>query len=395
MRPVALSAVTRRWHDEGMPAELPAPGFGDLKFEGGRFEQEGLPLAALREVEAYRDILVDIAKAVYFRDNPDRKRVPRGFESRFRLRLTEVRGGSVTPVLEREHTGELFLDDEFAKAAEFAADVVAAATENRALPTLDGFDNAGLARLGRTLRPSERLVLRASSPQRSVLGASARERLRSAGGSAVKEVKRLVGRVTEVDAARERFTLRLADSDVTCGGSFEASRDLPILRQLLTDDYTSGPLLALVAEVTFSGEMIPSRWDNVESATETTEEYERAFAELTNHLGGLTSLSDGWFDDVSKAPSAESVSLASEIATALQGVGLQPPFAFPTPDGGVSLEWIVESLQIGATIRSDGVSGDLSFWNSDTDDDGLEEVSALTPERVVEYLSRLVGDQNG
>ena len=131
---------------------------------------------------------------------------------------------------------------------------------------------------------------------------------------------------------------------MTCGGSFEASRDLPILRQLLTDDYTSGPLLALVAEVTFSGEMIPSRWDNVESATETTEEYERAFAELTNHLGGLTSLSDGWFDDVSKAPSAESVSLASEIATALQGVGLQPPFAFPTPDGGVSLEWIVESL---------------------------------------------------
>ena len=220
--------MAARCHDEVVSAQPQSPGFGDLKFEGGRFEQEGLPLAALREVEAYRDVLVDIAKAVYFRDNPDRRRVPRGFESRFRLRLTEVRGGSVTPVLEREHTGEFFRDDEFSKAAEFVADVVAIASNNLALPTLDGFDNAGLARLGRTLRPGERLVLRASRPERSVLGASARERLRFAAGSAVTEVARLVGRVAEVDAARERFTLRLAENETTCVGSFNAGRDLAL-----------------------------------------------------------------------------------------------------------------------------------------------------------------------
>ena len=147
------------------------------------------------------------------------------------------------------------------------------------------------------------------------------------------------------------------------------------LKQLLTDDYAADPLLALVAEVTFSGEKLPSRWDNVESAAETSQEYEQSFAVLIERLDELTGLADSWFDDASTAPSAESVELAREIAAALQSDGLPAPIAFPTPHGGISLEWIVEPL--------------------DTDEDSFEKMDTLTPERVVEYLSLLVGEQNG
>ena len=94
------------------------------------------------------------------------------------------------------------------------------------------------------------------------------------------------------------------------------------LKQLLTDDYAADPLLALVAEVTFSGEKLPSRWDNVESAAETSQEYEQSFAVLIERLDELTGLADSWFDDASTAPSAESVELAREIAAALQSDGL-------------------------------------------------------------------------
>ena len=98
----------------------------------------------------------------------------------------------------------------------------------------------------------------------------------------------------------------------------------------------------------------------MESAAETSQEYEQSFAVLIERLDELTGLADSWFDDASTAPSAESVELAREIAAALQSDGLPAPIAFPTPHGGISLEWIVEPLQIGVAIQSGGATGELS-----------------------------------
>ena len=59
--------------------------FTTLVFQGPRFGEAAMPLEALPELAAYRDLLIAVAKSLFQADNPDRHRLPKGFESSFRL----------------------------------------------------------------------------------------------------------------------------------------------------------------------------------------------------------------------------------------------------------------------------------------------------------------------
>ena len=128
-------------------------------------------------------------------------------------------------------------------------------------------------------------------------------------------------------------------------------------------------------------------------APATTVEYDKRFEELTASIESLRSLSDDWFDGNSIRPAGDALQLATEIVRLVRTERLPSPVAFPTPEGGVSLEWFEEAFQMGATIKPKG-SGELSYWNSETDADDFTEAPAITPEQVVAYLSQLLGDDN-
>ncbi|MDX6764631.1 hypothetical protein SIN09_35915, partial [Streptomyces sp. F8] len=91
-----------------------ARGFGSWHLKGGRYEQRGLPVEVLSEFARYERLVIDVAKGIYKRRHAMRQRVPRGFTSSFSLRLSEVRRGSVIPVLEvaPQDSSTLFDDDD-------------------------------------------------------------------------------------------------------------------------------------------------------------------------------------------------------------------------------------------------------------------------------------------
>src|SRR5689334_983012 len=65
-----------------------------LRLDGARFKAEGIPVSALPEVVAFEDLLRDIAKQIWRRRHPHRKRVPAGYDEAIELRLVELRKGS-------------------------------------------------------------------------------------------------------------------------------------------------------------------------------------------------------------------------------------------------------------------------------------------------------------
>ncbi len=74
-----------------------------LRYVGRRFNRTRLPLDVLGDLRAFRDLIAALAKQEFRQNNPDRKRVPQGFDRSISFALTDIEDGSATPVLSLDH----------------------------------------------------------------------------------------------------------------------------------------------------------------------------------------------------------------------------------------------------------------------------------------------------
>lgn len=132
-------------------------------FVGQRFEDHGVDVDALPDLLAYKALLVETAKELWRRHNPERQRLPKNFEDSLVLKFYEVTTGSAVIPLVREidvQVGKEFPPpwerDELDDAVELIADVVDAAGQDRALPDAFPAKLLGLFEsYGKSLRPDE------------------------------------------------------------------------------------------------------------------------------------------------------------------------------------------------------------------------------------------------
>ncbi|WP_155798399.1 hypothetical protein [Sorangium cellulosum] len=70
-------------------------------FDGRRFERHGLDFADLTSLVSYRKIVASIARDLWLRDNSDRSKVPKGFDSALQLQFFGIEPGSSHVVTHR------------------------------------------------------------------------------------------------------------------------------------------------------------------------------------------------------------------------------------------------------------------------------------------------------
>lgn len=73
-----------------------------LRYVGRRFSGARLPLDVLADLPALRDLIAALAKQEFRQRNPDRKRVPQGFDRSISFALVDLIAGSAIPVLALE-----------------------------------------------------------------------------------------------------------------------------------------------------------------------------------------------------------------------------------------------------------------------------------------------------
>jgi hypothetical protein len=73
--------------------------FVSLIFKGPRFGEAAMPLETLPELAAYRELIIETAKALFQARNSTRQRPPKGFESGLQLVLERVILGLPTPYI--------------------------------------------------------------------------------------------------------------------------------------------------------------------------------------------------------------------------------------------------------------------------------------------------------
>ena len=365
----------------------------EFRFTGRRFDTLGLPVEVLPEFGRYRDLVLEVAKALYFEDNPARSRLPNRFEEGLRLRLSAIQSGSVRSIMEREASASdpsLVdpADDYYDRAKDFIFRTIQTSNngaEPDRLPSLGDYSYDGFLQFGSTLEDDEAIQFtsKSHSGKGATLDRSARMRLRTLVTSSTPmnaRMTRLVGCVTAVDAAQERFTLWLHDERRPCSGPYDSDIHLEFLRKHLTPGPESGPTVAIIGHINFDSKHNPTNWDWMYSIASLDGEdgYERLARQLR---------------EVERAPksylqvSAVALEAARTLHKTFSTAGVPAPTAFPTPEGGVDFEWSFNGVEASLQIASSGDQITLSHWDEELDTDSYrEDVPTEKPEVLADWV---------
>jgi hypothetical protein len=209
-------------------------------FSGPRFENGArLDITVLSELVAYRRLVVECAKQIWRRENPQRERLPRNYEDSIVLSFSRIDSGSVSVPIDREiQTGEqlnlLTRTDEVDAAVTMLTDAIAACAVEEPLP--QKFPTAVLplfAAYGGSLREGESFAVSSvQSGRRAVYTSQVRERLSSWAPTEYQDELTIVGSVTMANVEPRRFVVAFGEDARHVEAPFEPHHEEIILSAL-------------------------------------------------------------------------------------------------------------------------------------------------------------------
>jgi len=330
------------------------------RFTGARFESHTIPLELLGELSVFEEMLVEVAKWAYLRDHPDRKRSPRGFTEGISIRLSSVEDGSAIPVLVLAIASlELFPTDAqeyFEKARDSIVKAVhAASTDGNVTQFLPEKALGFFDRIGRGLRDGEALEFQL--PNETVVARLTKETRRKLlfASSDLQELSEEItirGYISEVDQADMTFEVQLLD-----GGKRKAplgSQHLDTILEAFAG-YKSGTRIELQGIGRFNRKGKLLGLDSVEHISLLDP------LDLSARLEEMSSLKHGWLEGEGLAPSRDGLLWLSRTYESYISDDCPFPYAYPTPEGGVRLEWELGTSE--ASLEID-LLGHKAEWHS-------------------------------
>jgi hypothetical protein len=332
------------------------------RFDGPRFDEHTLPVEVARDLAAYEELVVELAKHLYLKEHQDRQRVPKGFEKNFSLHLQQIEPGSARPVLAWVAAGALALQGGdggyFEQARDLIAECVSASAANHPLPDkfpkqfLDFFNV-----FGRSLREGESLELpravAAATP--AMLTPERRKALVLAAQKVYTKDVELTGTIGETDWEKHSFRLRLEDGTAVNAPLPESFSELA--RRAGGKERT----LALV-----KGVGVFDAWDYLQKLAETHHMELLPNQALAAQIEELSALQNGWFEGQGKALDKDQLAWATDRLVASFPEDLPFPHIGPTPEGGLFLEWIQKTWRISAEMLLPSHRCELQATNTAT-----------------------------
>jgi hypothetical protein len=338
------------------------------RFIGPRFDEHTLPLSAAKDLAAYEELVVELAKHLYLNKYSDRQRVPKGFADGFHLHLQRVDEGSAMPLLALVMVGALVnpLPTEFSEAKTLINQVIATG-EGEKLPAafpkeLYSYFN----RIGRSLEAGERLEWTPNDTVNpSALTPAKRKRLALAVGATYEAVVDIVGQVFNLNTDRNEGQLRTGENERVI---FEY--DQPFLSEL------KEALGNRILYAHIEGVGIFDVNDRLKSIKEIEQLEVVPHYALTSAIDDLNSLENGWLEGRGIAPDTENLAWLSEELIEAFPVGIEYPAVVPTEDGNVSLEWIKPAARIELEVNF--IENRLELYATDLEADTFVDESFET-----------------
>ena len=330
------------------------------RFTGARFDEHTLPVDVARDLAAYEELVIDLAKHLWLSEHPGRERVPRGFENGFSLHLEGmVEDGSAKPLLAWVVAGALALQGGnggyFEQARDLIADCVSASAAGQPLPArfpkelLEHFNV-----FGRSLREGESLELPRAAGAAQLTPERRKQLVLDAQRVYSKDVE-LTGRIGEIDWDKQTFRLRLESGT-------------PVTAQLpehLSEQArrAGGKERTLVS---IQGVGVFDAFDQLQKIAETHHLELLPNQTLADQIEELAAMKDGWLEGKGRAPDKDQLAWATDRLVATFPESLPFPHIGPTPEGGLFLEWIQIPWRISAELLLPSRRCELQATNTTT-----------------------------
>jgi len=336
------------------------------RLDGPRFRDHAIPLDVLKDLAAFEEFLISVAKTEWLKDHPTRRRTPRGFMSDVAVKLKGVEEGSAilvltafiastTPLIPNAISPQqayLQRASEAILEAVSAAETGGSPTDSLPAKTLAYFD-----RFGRGLRDGESITFNRGdgiSPARLTPQTRRRLVLAAPGVTFITDDAVRRGTVVDTNDADRTFTIRLATGQEVKAPLPPEHRDAILDAQR---EAPSGIRIAVHGVGRFNRSEKLVGFDGVEDITPLEP------LDVPARLDELQLLKAGWLDGGGKAPNTISLEKLGQLFTDYYPNELPLPYTFPTENGGVQFEWRINEATPEIEIdlpsyRGEWLSGD-------------------------------------
>jgi len=315
---------------------------------GRRFEDHAIPLDLLKDLASLEPMIIEVAKWKYLQKHPERKRSPKGFTKGISFELVAIEKGSACPAIQisYEYNGLLPIRDisYFEKARDAIVDSIRAAEQDedvtKHLPDhlLSFFDS-----FGRSLHEGEAIEFPSKADEKPVrLDRKTRKKLLSASKiSILTEEVVLWGAIPEADQEKMTFDIQLING--------------PRIRAPISPQYFEEIMKAFNGykegmKVKIRGVGRYNRFGKLESMEYIEEITILEPNDIEARIQELKSLQDGWLDGKGKAPNKDELEWFCDVFENQYPEKLPLPFIYPTPEGGLQLEWTLQDKEISLEI---------------------------------------------
>lgn len=339
---------------------------------GDRFNDHTVPLELLKDIAGLEALIIEIAKHCFRQEHPTRQRVPRGFSGGVSMHLTAIYEGSAeAAIVLKSSSDDLFPAGDhqyFEQARTRLTDALIAAANDedvtQHLPDhlLRHFDG-----IGRRLKEQEYIDFLPKQPEkRAHLSPVTRERLLFASASVQEITKEIAlrGEVSMTDKRKREFELQLV-----AGGSVRAPLPEEHEETVLAafNKYPGGMRVYLQGVGKYSRSHQLTGVESVEHISLLDP------LDIGARLDELRKLAPGWLDGVEGQPLPKSG--LDWLMRELEGhypEDMPLPWIFPTADGGVQVEWSLNSMEVSLDIDLQQCSGCLHTLDSASGEDQEE-----------------------
>ena len=367
---------------------MPSSEFMKLEFQGRRFEGGELPLDILRDLTALKGMVLEVAKWKFREDHPERKRSPKGLTRDIDLKIIRIDSGSAVPVLglcSTQSQGNFDIGLPYQKYFEDSASLIIQSIEAEELgqdqKAEDALPNKYLAyfdRVGRNLQEEESLrFIFSARNEEATLTQDIRRALLSR--SRIKELTQQValrGSIPEADQERMTFELQQI-----YGSKIGGRMNLQHLDTIV--DAFAGYLDGTKVYVEGIGKYSQ---ENRLLSLELIEQINILDPlDVPARLNEMKNLTDDWASGMqalnttetlaSRAPNHEGLDWLAAVFEQLYPDSLTNPYAYPTLEGGVQIEWSIGRYEATLEINLEERRGEWHSINLDSKESILEELT--------------------
>ncbi len=340
------------------------------RLTGSRFNDHTLPVDILEDFVALEELILELAKNIYLKENPQRKRIPKGFTEQVSLKLSSIEPGSSIPqfllvyasvassILGLQNTENLKY---FEKAKEKIINLIDCA--DKGLPFDNELEDKYLNyfnKIGKNLRADEIIFFQPDSVDSlAKLDKNVRNKIIlsiNKNSEYIDDFER-IALIPSIDKSNKTLVFEIDDNKVT---SIIDSSFIDTIK-ITFDEYDINTCVSIKGKGVFNKQNKLIKIESI-NAMDILDPLD-----INLQINKLLKIEDNWHGPDSLSPSKIKLKEFSEIFSHKYNDTNPLPAVYPTFDGNIQLEWTINNNEVSLEINLTTLQSEISILDTISD----------------------------